>query len=87
MASGLAVSDVLPNTAPNVTNRIAEECCDHGNDCAMLITALTDDIIWSMRDCRDDSVGSGEVVITDISHKPLPGKNSSEPPYMASLNS
>lgn len=45
MASGLAVSDVLPNTAANVTNHIAEECCDHGNDYAMLITALTDDII------------------------------------------
>jgi len=39
------VSDVLPNTAPDVTNHIAEECCDHGNDCGMLITALTDDII------------------------------------------
>lgn len=45
MASGLAVSDVLSNTAANVTNHIAEECCDHGNDCATLITALTDDII------------------------------------------
>jgi len=45
VASGLAVSDVLPNTAPDVTNHIAEECCDHGNDCGMLITALTDDII------------------------------------------
>lgn len=45
MASGLAVSDVLPNTAANVTNNIAEECGDHGNDCAVLIRAPTDDII------------------------------------------
>lgn len=60
MASGLAVSDVLPNAATDATNNIAEECGDHGNDCAMLIRAPTDDIIVVSVRLQDDSVGCGD---------------------------